>query len=183
MNIRLIFSGLVTAAALCAMPGTTTGAQIFETNRGTTSENGTIGEYTTSGATVNAALVSGLNDPLGIAVSGGNLFVGNAGNCTIGEYTTSGTTVNVALVSGLNQPSGIAVSGGNLFVTNGPGTIGEYNATTGATVNASLISGLNRPVGIAVVSASVPDASSTWALLLLGLTATFGLKPLLRRPA
>ena len=51
---------------------------------------GTIGEYTTTGATVNAALVSGLSNPMGIAVSGSNLFVTNYGSGTIGEYTTSG---------------------------------------------------------------------------------------------
>ena len=38
---------------------------LFETNLG----NGTIGEYTTSGATVNAALISGLNSPSGIAIA------------------------------------------------------------------------------------------------------------------
>jgi hypothetical protein len=86
--------------------------------------------------------------------------------------------------SGLNAPQGLALSGGNLFVTDiNNGTIGEYNATNGATVSASLVSGLNHPESIAVVSTSVPDASSTWTLMLLGLTATFGLKPLLRRPA
>jgi len=75
------------------------------------------------------------------------------------------------------------VSGGNLFVTNsGSGTIGEYT-TSGATVNPVLVSGLNQPVDIAVVSASVADASLTWTLLLLSLTATFGLKALLRRSA
>ena len=81
--------------------------------------NGTIGEYTTSGATVNASLVSGLSDPGGIAVSGSNLFVANYGNDTIGEYTTSGGTVNASLVSGLSDPVGLAVSGSNLFVANG----------------------------------------------------------------
>ena len=45
MNIRLILSGLVACATLCAMPGTTR-AQIFVANFGA----GTIGEYTTSGA-------------------------------------------------------------------------------------------------------------------------------------
>jgi hypothetical protein len=50
-------------------------------------------------------------------------------------------------------------------------------------VNASLISGLNQPTDIVIVSASVADASSTWTLLLLALTATFGLKALLRRSA
>jgi hypothetical protein len=91
--------------------------------------------------------------------------------------------VNPALVSGLGYPISIAVSEGNLFVANYyGGTIGEYT-TSGATVNGSLISGLNQPTGIAVVSASVPDVSSTWTLLLLGITATFGLRPLLCTPA
>jgi hypothetical protein len=56
----------------------------------TTGPEGTIGEYTTSGATVNAALVSGLTFPFGLALSDGKLFVVNAGagpgNDTIGEY-------------------------------------------------------------------------------------------------
>jgi hypothetical protein len=111
---------------------------------------GSIGEYTTSGATVNPALISGLSIPEGIAVSGSDLFVVNFGTGTIGEYTTSGATVNPALISGLNNPVGIAVSGSDLFVTNfTAGTIGEYT-TSGATVNPALISGLNNPVGIAV---------------------------------
>jgi hypothetical protein len=90
MNIRLTFSGLVAFAALCAMSGTATCAQIFVTN----GVNGTVGEYTTSGATVDPALISGLSQPFGIAVSGGNLFVTNFLTGTIGEYTTSGATVN-----------------------------------------------------------------------------------------
>ena len=70
-----------------------------------------------------------------------------------------------------------------IFVTNVfGGTIGEYT-TSGATVNVALVSGLHEPFGNAVVSASVPDASSTWTLLLLGLTAVFGLKLVLRQPA
>jgi hypothetical protein len=69
---------------------------------------GTIGEYTTGGATVNASLVSGLNGPYSIAVSGGDIFVGNIGNSTIGEYTTDGATVNPSLVSGM-APFGIVV--------------------------------------------------------------------------
>jgi hypothetical protein len=65
---------------------------------------------------VNPALITGLNDPLGIAVSGGNLFVANAFAGTIEEYTTSGVPVNRALISGLLGPGAIAVSGGNLFI-------------------------------------------------------------------
>jgi hypothetical protein len=114
MNIRLILSGLAASAALCAMPGIIRGAQIFVVNFGT----GTIGEYTTSGATVDPVLISGLSLPEGIAVSGGNLFV-TSSNLTSdtgrnGEYTTSGATVNPALITTLGGPSGIAVSGKDL---------------------------------------------------------------------
>jgi hypothetical protein len=124
MNIRLVLAGLAASAALCAMPGTAR-AQIFVTSNVVDGKD-TVGEYTTSGATVNAALLSALGFPTGIAVSGGNLFVASLNNGTIGEYTTSGATVNPALVSGLNSPQGIAVSGGNLFVANfNNGTNGE----------------------------------------------------------
>ncbi|MEX0677086.1 MAG: hypothetical protein WD063_08425 [Pirellulales bacterium] len=99
------------------------------------------------------------SSPLGIAVSGENLFVVNYSLGTIGEYTTCGATVNGNLVSGLTQPYGIAVSGENLFVTNvALGTIGEYT-TSGATVNASLITGLFGPTGIEVSgSGKIKDA-------------------------
>ena len=123
------------------------GRDIYVANYGT----GTIGEYTTSGAVVNASLVSGLNDPNGIAVSGSNLFVANYGNGTIGEYTTSGAVVNASLVSGLSGPNGIAVSGSNLFVTNHRQPARLANTPRrGQRVNASLVSGLNDPDGIAV---------------------------------
>ena len=59
---------------------------------------------------MNAALVTGLSNPLGIAVSGADLFVTNAGTDTIGEYTTAGATVNAALVTGLSAPEGIAIA-------------------------------------------------------------------------
>src|SRR5439155_15955089 len=98
------------ASALCAMPGTIP-AQIFVTNFKT----GTIGEYTTSGATMNPALISGLNGPEGIAVSGGNLFVtsfnptGDTGR--IGEYTTLGVAVNPARITTLARAYGFEVFG------------------------------------------------------------------------
>src|SRR5436190_19935062 len=116
MNIRLILSGLAASAALCAMPGTIRGAQIFVANF----ETGTIGEYTTSGATVDPALISGLSLPQGIAVSGEKLVVTSLNLASdtgrIGEYTTSGATVNPALIPALSDPTGIAVAGRDFFV-------------------------------------------------------------------
>src|ERR1700722_2179150 len=106
-----LFAGLLASLSLSAARA---GGTIFETNQ----FGDTIGEYTTSGATVNAALISGLNIPEGIAVSGSDLFVTNVQTGMIGEYTTAGATVNAALISGLNIPEGIAVSGSDLFVTN-----------------------------------------------------------------
>ena len=151
-----LFAALAAVTALGVIPEAARGGQIFETNpnrEALPDGYSTVGEYTTSGATVNASLVSGLNGgPAGIAVSGGNLFITNYDSGTVGEYTTSGATVNASLVSGLNSPIFIAASGGNLFITNNnhSGTVGEYDATSGATVNASLVSGLNDPSGIAV---------------------------------
>jgi hypothetical protein len=58
-------TALAACAALCASPRSTP-AQIFVTNF----VSGTIGEYdATTGATVNAALVTGLNVPQGIAIA------------------------------------------------------------------------------------------------------------------
>lgn len=62
---------------------------------------------------MNPALISGLDFPRDIAISGSNLFIVKAdllpGFGTIGQYTTSGDTVNPDLISGLSFPSGIAV--------------------------------------------------------------------------
>jgi hypothetical protein len=148
------------------------GGNLFVTITGTRTNgiynpgSGSIGVYNaTTGATVNAALVTGLDGPLDIAVFGGNLLVLNNGSGSIGEYNaTTGATVNAALVTGLNS-LGFAVSGGNLFVVNN-GTIGVYNATTGATVNDNLLSPpfTRNPWGIAVATNPLPgdyDESGT----------------------
>lgn len=58
---------------------------------------GIIGEYTNSGATINASLISGLTGLSyrgQIAVSGGFIYVANVVDGTIGKYTTSGATVD-----------------------------------------------------------------------------------------
>jgi hypothetical protein len=75
---------------------------LFVTNFG-----GTVGEYNmVSGAAVNSGLVTGLTSPRPIALLGGNLFVGSAGQ--LGQYSASGAAINPALVSPLTA-SGLAV--------------------------------------------------------------------------
>jgi DNA-binding beta-propeller fold protein YncE len=164
------------------------GANLFVVNH-----TGTIGEFTTSGGTgisINTKK-AGLHNLEGIAVGGGDLFVVDRKGM-IGEYNAT-TGAKVALFNtGLKSPIGIAfdhaVPGdqGQLFVVDkASSTIDEYNATTGMPIMTPLVMGLNGPTGIAIftTSTSVPDASSTWTLLLFGLAGMFGLKPLLHRPA
>jgi len=157
------------------------GSDLFVANDTVT---GSVGEYdATTAAPVNPALITGLSQPTGIAVSGSNLFVTNSTTGTIGEYTLAGTPVNAALVSGLSDPFGIAVSGSDLFVVNQVlDTISEYT-TAGTPVNTSLISlGTGAdPEFIEIVAAAPTGAPepSTLALLGAGLAALAPTHPLI----
>ena len=118
-----------------------------------TSGANTIAAYNFDGSVINTALISGLSNPYGVAVSGADLYVANY-NGGVGKYTTAGTTVNAALITGLNNPTGVAVAGTDLFVAvfNGA-TVGKYT-TAGATVDATFITaGVSFPYQ-AVVSGS-----------------------------
>ena len=136
-SVASFLLGVVAAAGVwCAVPATALGDELFVTNYADANNDlnsGTVGAYTTSGATVNASLVTGLGGAGGIAVSGGDLFVGSFANGTIGEYdATTGATINASLITGLIDPIGIVVSGGNLFIgsTNGGGPVPARSANT-----------------------------------------------------
>src|SRR5947209_15475845 len=92
------------AAALCVMSSPLY-AQIFETNF----SSGTIGKYdSATGATINAALVSNLGSPFGVARSGSNLYVADFNAGTVGLYdANTGATINAALIGGLKSPVGL----------------------------------------------------------------------------
>jgi hypothetical protein len=152
---------------------------------------GTVGEYNaTTGAAINASLIpydnsgsqfdpfTGLPSyPVGLAVSGNDLFVANWGQTngtTVSEYNaTTGAGINASFITGLHGPSGLALSGNNLFVVNNVGgTVGEYNATTGAPINASFITGLNGPAALVVVPVPEPSA---WSMIAVGGVALLGM--------
>ena len=83
------------------------GTNLFVTNPGSR----TVGEYTTSGATINASLIMQpplLGGPLDIAASSNQLFV--VAGSTIGEFTTTGETINPALITGLESFSVLGVA-------------------------------------------------------------------------
>jgi hypothetical protein len=122
---------------------------IYVTNAG----NGMIGEYTTAGAAVNPALLTGLSSPYGIAVLGSSLFVAEQGSGKVDEYDAT-TLKLLASVSGLSSPAGVAVLGSSLFVAEqGSGKVDEYDATTLKLL--ASVSGLSSPAGVAVLGSSL----------------------------
>ncbi len=97
-----------------------------------------LGEYSISGATINASLITGFPDGLAaVAASGGNIFTASA--ASFGIYNAAGEAVNAVVPTGALGNDAIAVSDGNVYVANGStGVVGAYT-TSGATVNADLI--------------------------------------------
>jgi hypothetical protein len=137
---------LLSGIALAFVSGVTSGtahAQIFVANSG----NGTIGEYTTSGATVNASLITGLNKIQGIAVSGSDLFVStdNVGQPgVISEYTTSGALVNTLTFTNNGDSSGaLAASGSDVYAILNPNTASQNTVK----FTTSSFPSLSPPVG------------------------------------
>jgi hypothetical protein len=127
------------------------GGNLFVTNGDSGNPAGAVGKYNaTTGATINANFITGLTTPIGLAISGANLFVADVTDNTVGKYdATTGATINANFVTGLSGPVGIWVSGNTLFVSNSDGTtVGKYDATTGAAMNANFITGLSAPAGI-----------------------------------
>jgi hypothetical protein len=148
----------------------TDGSHIF------TASGGTIGEYTTTGDTINESFVTGLDGAFAIAISGSDLFVTNSGFETIGEYTTSGDTVSTQLISTVGTGpylEGVAAWGSDVFFTNDVpfanihptfSTLGKYDGAIDD-LNLTLVTGLNNPGAVAVI---VPEPATASLLLLAG---------------
>ena len=143
---------------------------------------GRVGAYNaTTGGAINANLVTALNAPVALALSGNTLFVANSANGdldlgSVGEYNaTTGAAINANFITGLQGPDGLAVFGNTLFVAtveSGLGRVGEYDATTGAAINANFITGLQSPAGLVV--APVPEPSP-WSMIAMGGVALLGI--------
>ena len=113
---------------------------------------GTIGTYdATTGAAINASLITGLNGTVSLAISNGELFALNLGTGTVSSYTLAGALVNSNLVTFTSGTTGMAVSGNTLYLDSSNG-VGEFDATTGSAINASLVTGLggDQVSGLAV---------------------------------
>ena len=130
---RLAFVSLALAFA-CVSDGLARG-QIFVSDW----SNGQVGEWTTSGSSVNASLITGLSQPDGIAESDGYLYVANQQANTVGKYTMSGQAVDASFITGLSAPTQLVASGTTLYVMNtSNSTIGKYT-TAGQTLDSAFI--------------------------------------------
>lgn len=150
--INRTFGRTLLASLLLACAVTTTHAQLYITSGGS---NGFIGEYSTTGETINASLAS-MGAPVGIALSGNDLFVvkesSTPGSAAIREYTTAGNAVNTSLFVGLYNPFGLAISGNDLFVADYDNSaVGEFS-TSGDSANPFLLTYPNvwGPYGLTV---------------------------------
>jgi hypothetical protein len=142
----------------------TRGSDLFVLDTNGVTSN-VIGEYTTSGATINANLINLGNQVAigGFAVSGTDLYISAQNVITktafINRYTISDATINASWITGFDNSGALAVSGSNLFLCTGNGVV-EYT-TSGTLVNPTLITGLNLAGGIFVNFTPVGSLDST----------------------
>ncbi len=152
---KISILALVMSVGPALLSATVRGQDIF-----VTTASNTIGEYTTSGGTVNASLVPGMSRATGVVVSGSDLFITNSPT-TIGEYTMSGAVVNASLLSsGFYYGDWFALAGPDFLVSSWSyNWISEYTAS-GTPVSVPLVSGLRGPGGIVVSGSNLFVADS-----------------------
>jgi DNA-binding beta-propeller fold protein YncE len=70
-----------------------------------------VGKYdTASGAAISPSFITGLSEPIGLAVLGNTLFVADVGIGTVGKYDAkTGAAISPSFITGLIGPRGLAV--------------------------------------------------------------------------
>ena len=155
--LRALYLFLIAGAVLSGLPRNAQAQLYILTAFPLGGPNGVVSEYSTTGAVINANLITGLEDVTGLALSSNTLFVtylpGPNFIGTVGKYdATTGGAINPTFITGLSNPVAPVVNGNNLLIANAvdPGTVSEYDATTGAVINANFIAGLDTPTGLAL---------------------------------
>jgi hypothetical protein len=101
-------------------------------------EAGSVGEYdATTGAAISQSFITGTNfEPIGLALSGADLFVANLSNATVGKYALkTGKAIKVDFVAKLPATSsiGLGTLGTILFVAEeGQTKLDKYTTGSGA---------------------------------------------------
>ena len=121
---------------------------------------GTIGKYNVDGSTVNAALVTGLAAPFGLAAGDGNLYVSNNDAATVGKYTEAGATVSASLIA-IGGPTAINLSGASLFVEGTfDAAVKQYSSANGSLLNGAVVAGPNGIRQMAISGATLYTADN-----------------------
>ena len=163
------------------------GGNLFVLNKGT----GNLGEYITeydgaTGLKIDGNIVQGLHGKIQFAVVGGDLFLlhNGPGGGAIDELNLVTQQLMPNFITGLHGSIDMEGFDDQLFVTNVPNhSIDVYDIPTGHLTQITGLQGNPKGVWLVPQTASVPDESSTWMLLLLGVTAAFGFKRIARQPA
>jgi Low-density lipoprotein receptor repeat class B len=96
-----------------------------------TNENQTtIGRAKINGTGANDNFITGLNDPIGVAVDSNFIYWAERGNDSIGRANLDGTGVNRNFIpssAGVNNPAGVAVTPNAIFWGNNSNAIGRAN--------------------------------------------------------
>jgi hypothetical protein len=109
----LFYTLILCISAFWALPRSAR-AQIYVSQE-VSSSTGTVGEYdATTGAVINANLITGIIHPAGLVLSGNTLFVASAvaNGGSVGTINaTTGAPINANfLINGFNQPFALALS-------------------------------------------------------------------------
>jgi 6-phosphogluconolactonase (cycloisomerase 2 family) len=131
---------------------------------------GIVSQYNSAtGAVENASLITaGLNQPIGLAVHGNDLYVANQGNGgTIGHFILNGPTVpeagsNPTFITKVGKPTGLALSvnGDTLYVSDFKGGTVTAYSLSGPTPVAKFSIPLTRPAGLTVQNQTLYVASA-----------------------
>jgi DNA-binding beta-propeller fold protein YncE len=121
-----------------------------------------------------SSLVSGLNQPEGVAVdASGNVYIADTANNAVKEWNVATQAVSVLVGTGLNAPASVAVdTHGNVYIADtGNKMVKEWVAAT-QTVTVLVPSGLASPRGVAVdtmgdvfIADSVSNAILEWSAI------------------
>ena len=141
---RIVFLGaLVLLSPLTPPPAA---ADIIYEVNGSATSTGSVGVYSTNGTPINTGLITGLFDPVGIALdSSGNIYVAYAAN-TVGKFSNSGAALNPTFITGLSYPGGMTIASGNLYVPTST-SIGQYPLAGGA-ANPNFISAAGVDIAV-----------------------------------
>jgi hypothetical protein len=135
--------------ALLTVPSRAHGNFVYWTNETETS----IGRAKINGVGPNNSFITGLNDPLGVAVDSKFVYWAERGADRIGRANLDGSGANpnfITSASGVGNPAGVAVTPTHLFWANGSNTIGRANLDGSGPVANFITTGSGAHCGIGV---------------------------------